>query len=124
MSWTLWALLGSCFSGLAVVLGAFGAHFLKARLSPDMLEIFEVGVRYQMYHGLALLAMGMLATRIDHMGLKVAGVAFVIGILIFSGSLYILVFSGQRFWGAITPVGGVGLIVGWLALTITFIRLR
>lgn len=100
--------------GLAVALGAFGAHGLKSRVTPEMLAIFEVGVRYQFYHGLAMLA------------LSVAGVTFwqnawtwravlgwLTGVVIFSGSLYLLVLSGQRWLGAITPIGGVALILGW-----------
>ncbi|MFW7379430.1 MAG: DUF423 domain-containing protein [Oligoflexus sp.] len=123
MNWTIWMIMGSIFSGLGVAFGAFGAHALKARLSPDMLAIFEVGVRYQMYHALALLGVGLLGTRVEHIGIKVTGITFVLGIIIFSGSLYALSLSGQRFLGAITPIGGVLFLVGWISLTISLFKL-
>lgn len=107
--------LGAFFAFLAVGLGAFGAHALKARLSPDMLAIFETGVRYQMYHALALVGLGLWAAlnpeaKSVH---KTAGL-FALGILIFSGSLYILSLSGVRAWGAVTPLGGLCFLGGWL----------
>jgi uncharacterized membrane protein YgdD (TMEM256/DUF423 family) len=114
--------LGSLFAGLAVVLGAFGAHALRASLSPADLATFEIGVRYQMYHGLTLLAVAWATTQWDSTSVTVAGWAFVIGIVIFSGSLYALVLSGHRWLGAITPIGGVALIVGWALLAWTAIR--
>lgn len=110
-------LLASIFGGLAVALGAFGAHALSERLSPSLLNTFEIGVRYQFYHALALVAVAFAIGRWPHMGLAVwAGWCFVAGILIFSGSLYVLVFSGLRWLGAITPIGGVGFIAGWVLL--------
>jgi len=108
--------LGSAFAGLAVVLGAFGAHALRASLSPEDLATFEIGVRYQMYHALGLLAVAWAMTRWETDTLQVAGWAFVAGILVFSGSLYLLVLSGNRWLGAITPIGGVAFIVGWALL--------
>ena len=116
MGWTIWIAVGSIFGGLAVALGAFGAHALQGRLSPRDLDIFETAVRYQMYHALALLACGLMATRVESGALRLAGAAFVIGILIFSGSLYTLVLSGLRWLGAVTPIGGVAFLVGWAAL--------
>lgn len=95
---------------LAVGLGAFGAHALKARLSPEMLAIFETGVRYQVYHALALLLLA--AVR----GPSKAGWCFTAGIVIFSGSLYILALTGVKKWGAVTPIGGVLFLIGWLIL--------
>ena len=118
MLWTLWAGLGALFAGIGVGLGAFGAHALKTRLSPEDLAIFEVGVRYQMYHALALLAVGAISMRLDSALIKGAGWAFVFGILVFSGSLYALVGTGVRVLGAVTPIGGVAFLVGWLMLTI------
>ena len=112
-------LLGSCSGFLAVTLGAFGAHGLKDRLGPDMLAIFEVGVRYQMYHALALLAVAWAFTRWPGPGVKSAGWLFVAGTVIFSGSLYLLSLTGARWLGAITPLGGLAFMAGWLCLAWT-----
>lgn len=114
--------LGAAFGGLAVVLGAFGAHALRSTLGPDDLTTFEIGVRYQMYHALALLAVAWAMTRWEGATLVVAGWAFVVGILVFSGSLYTLVLTGQRWLGAVTPIGGVAFIVGWALLAWTALR--
>ena len=108
--------LGSAFGGLAVMLGAFGAHALRDVLGPDDLSTFEIGVRYQMYHALALLAVAWAMARWESGILPAAGWAFVVGIVVFSGSLYALVLTGQRWLGAVTPVGGVAFIVGWALL--------
>ena len=108
--------LGALFAALGVVLGAFGAHALRSTLSPDDLVTFEIGVRYQMYHALALIAVAWATTQWESTTVTLAGWAFVVGILIFSGSLYLLVLSGQRWLGAITPIGGVALIAGWILL--------
>lgn len=102
--------LGAGLMFLAVGLGAFGAHALKARLSPDMLAIFETGVRYQVYHALALLLLASLR------GPSKAAWCFTAGIALFSGSLYILALTGVRKWGAVTPIGGVLFLAGWLIL--------
>lgn len=102
-------------SGLAVAFGAFGAHGLKERLSPEMLVIFEVGVRYQFYHALALLALTLGPDRIWRSPWAPrAAWAWIAGVAVFSGSLYILSISGIRWLGAITPIGGVAFILGWL----------
>ena len=101
---------------LAVALGAFAAHGLKSRLSPDMLGIFEVGVRYHMYHALALLAVAWASSRWPNGSTRAAGWAFIVGIVIFSGSLYILSITGIRWLGAITPIGGVAFLIGWFLL--------
>ena len=109
--------LGAVFGGLAVVLGAFGAHGLKNRLSEEMLAIFETGVRYQFWHALALLAVAMAAQPLwTSKWTTAACVAWSAGILIFSGSLYVLTLSGLRWLGAITPIGGVAFIAGWACL--------
>jgi uncharacterized membrane protein YgdD (TMEM256/DUF423 family) len=101
--------------GAAVALGAFGAHGLKARLEPEMLAVFEVGVRYQFYHGLALLACSFAPGSLwKGPWLARAGAAWLAGIVIFSGSLYLLSVSGIRWLGAITPIGGVAFIAGWV----------
>jgi uncharacterized membrane protein YgdD (TMEM256/DUF423 family) len=108
--------LGSLIGFLGVGLGAFGAHALKARLDPDLLATFEVGVRYQMYHALALLAVGWAHTRWPGAVLTASGWLFVAGTAVFSGSLYALSLSGMRWLGTITPIGGVALLAGWLCL--------
>jgi len=109
-------LLGALLGLTGVALGAFGAHALEGRLSAGDLEIFETGVRYQMYHALALLVVAWAATRWPGGGTAIAGWAFFAGVLIFSGSLYLLVLTNTRWLGAVTPIGGVSLIVGWAAL--------
>ena len=105
--------LGALSAGLGVALGAFGAHALKARLAPDMLAVYEVGVRYQLVHALALLAAGYACTRWPGTAVTTSGWLFVAGTLLFSGSLYVLSLSGVRWLGAVTPLGGVAWIVGW-----------
>ena len=106
-----------CVSALvAVALGAFGAHALRGRLVPDMLTTFEIGVRYQMYHALALLAVALAHGRWPGASLSLAGWLFVAGTVVSSGSLYALAWGGQRWLGAVTPFGGAALIAGWLVL--------
>jgi len=106
-----------CLSALvAVALGAFGAHGLRGRLVPDMLMSFEIGVRYQMYHALGLLAVGLALSRWPSSAVALAGWLFIAGTLVFSGTLYLLAVSGQRWLGAVTPVGGAAFIAGWLVL--------
>lgn len=108
--------LGCASALVAVALGAFGAHALRARLVPDMLVVFEIGVRYQMYHALALLAVGGVAGRWGGGAVAAAGWLFVAGTVLFSGSLYLLAFTGQRWLGAVTPLGGAAFLAGWAAL--------
>ena len=111
--------LASLLGGLGVALGAFGAHALAARVPTDLLTTYETGVRYQMYHVFALFAVVLAMTRWPDSNLPaIAGWLFVAGIVIFSGSLYVLVFSGQRWLGAITPIGGVAFIAGWILLAV------
>lgn len=101
-------------AGLAVALGAFGAHGLKSRLTPDLLDVFEVGVRYHMYHALALLAVAAAAPALwTSRWMPWAAGAWIAGIVIFSGSLYALALTGVRQLGMITPIGGVAFILGW-----------
>lgn len=107
------ALLGA----LAVGFGAFGAHGLRETLSPRMLEVYQTAVKYQMFHVSALLGVGILLKSSENNAwLKLAGFFFIVGTAVFSGSLYILSITGVRWLGAITPVGGVFFIVGWLSL--------
>lgn len=108
--------LGSLFGLLAVAAGAFGAHALRDRLSAEMLAVFETGARYQMYHALALLVVGWAAGEWPGSAASLAGWLFAMGIVIFSGSLYLLSLTGVRWLGAITPLGGVALLAGWAAL--------
>jgi len=101
---------------LGVALGAFGAHGLRTRLGPEMLAVFETGVRYQMYHALALLVLGALAPGIAGRLATAAGWSFTAGIVLFSGSLYLLALTDVRILGAITPLGGVAFLIGWACL--------
>ncbi len=112
----LFFLVGSISALIAVVLGAFGAHGLKGRLTTEMLNAFEVGVRYQIYHALALLAVAWAFSRWPRAEVTAAGWLFVAGTIIFSGSLYLLSLTGVRWIGAITPIGGVAFLLGWLSL--------
>jgi len=112
----LFFLAGSISAFLAVALGAFAAHGLKNKLTPEMFTIFEVGVRYQMYHALALLAVGWASTRWPGTAVNAAGWLFIAGTIIFSGSLYLLSLAGPRWLGAITPLGGAAFLLGWLLL--------
>jgi uncharacterized membrane protein YgdD (TMEM256/DUF423 family) len=140
------ALIGALSAALAVAAGAFGAHALRARLEPRMLEAFETGARYQMYHALALFAVAWIITRTVESGVVpgtalgtvagtvagasgaglpfalVAGWSFVAGTVLFSGSLYALALTGVRSLGAITPIGGVCFIVGWICLAVAAAR--
>jgi uncharacterized membrane protein YgdD (TMEM256/DUF423 family) len=117
-------LLASLFGGLSVALGAFGAHAMSGRFSPSLLATYETAVRYQFYHALALIAVVVVLGRWPQMATLTtwAGWLFVAGIVIFSGSLYILVFGGLRWMGAITPIGGVAFITGWLLLAWVALR--
>ena len=108
--------VGSVLAGLGVVFGAFGAHALKASLSPQLLATFETGVRYQMFHGLGLLALAWAISRWPERRLIPAAWLLLAGTVIFSGSLYLLVLTGQRWLGPVTPAGGLLLIAGWLSL--------
>jgi len=99
-----------------VALGAFGAHALRARLAPEMLAVFETGVRYQFMHALALLFVGQVARGGRTAPARLAGGLFVAGSVLFPGSLYALALTGMRAWGAITPLGGLAFLAGWLAL--------
>lgn len=113
---------GSGFALIAVITGAFAAHALKTRLSPDMFQVFEVAVRYQMYHALGLIAVAWAASQWSSQLITASGWLFVAGIVIFSGSLYILSLTGVRWLGAITPIGGVAFIIGWGCLLWVAIR--
>jgi uncharacterized membrane protein YgdD (TMEM256/DUF423 family) len=111
-------LVGALAGFLAVALGAFGAHALKGRLTPEMLAVFETAVRYQMYHALAIIGTGLVLARMDGWLVRAAGWFFTAGIVLFSGSLYALAFTGVTVLGAITPIGGLAFLIGWACLAI------
>ncbi|MBP6335383.1 MAG: DUF423 domain-containing protein [Bacteroidia bacterium] len=114
-------LSGTFFGGLAVILGAFGAHALKAKITPEYLSIFETGVRYQFYHALALILLGLGMDKISTGSAQIAGYSFIIGIVLFSGSIYLLatrtilgIDSWKSILGPITPLGGLCFVTGWI----------
>jgi uncharacterized membrane protein YgdD (TMEM256/DUF423 family) len=109
----IFLILAALSGFLAVAFGAFGAHGLRERLAPDMLAVFEVAVRYQMYHALALVGVALALARWPSSALQAAGWCFVAGTIIFSGSLYVLTLTGMRWLGAVTPIGGVAFLAGW-----------
>jgi uncharacterized membrane protein YgdD (TMEM256/DUF423 family) len=111
-------LIGAIAGFLAVGLGAFGAHALRARLSPEMLAVFETGVRYHMYHALAIIATALVMSRMSGFLVVWAGWLFIAGIVLFSGSLYLLAFTGVTVLGAITPLGGLAFLAGWACLAL------
>lgn len=112
-------ILGSLSAFIGVALGAFAAHGLKNKISSEMLTIFEVGVRYQMYHAFALFVVAWASTYWKEASFVTSGILFVTGTLFFSGSLYLLSVTGNRWLGAITPVGGLLFLWGWFALVWT-----
>jgi len=113
---------GGVFGFLGIVIGAFGAHGIKSRVTPELLVIFETGVKYQMYHALALIAIGVLLQRVQIPMLATSGWLMIVGTLIFSGSLYVLVLTGVRTWGAVTPIGGLCFLGGWFLFIISFLK--
>ena len=123
MRWSaLTGAFGAATGFLAVAAGAFGSHALKATLEPDLLEVFETGARYQTLHALALVAVSLALTRDSTRALRWAAALFAAGQLIFPGSLYALALSGTRGWGAVTPLGGLCYLGGWLALGLALAR--
>ncbi len=119
----LFLVVGALSAMLAVVLGAFGAHALRARLAPDLLAIYSTGVQYHFWHALGLLVIGVVAIHLpSSSALKLAGWLMLAGIVIFSGSLYVLALTGTRWLGAITPFGGAAFIVSWILLAVGVAR--
>ena len=118
----LWLLFAAVYGLLGVLLGAFGAHALKAKLSPDLLAVWKTAVEYQFYHAFALALVGLLLRGSSDRMLDAAGACFVAGVLVFSGSLYVLSLSNLRVLGAITPIGGLLFIAGWALLLYTVAR--
>ena len=109
-------LIATVYGFAAVALGAFGAHALKPVLTDYTRGIYQTAVDYQFYHALALLAAGLLQLHLNHRGFRLAGLCFSLGVLLFSGSLYVLALSGIHWLGAVTPVGGLLMLSGWLCL--------
>lgn len=115
--------LGSINAFLAVALGAFGAHALKNKLSEEMLTVYQTGVHYHIIHALGLLFIGILAQRISESTLvNWAGGLLFLGIVLFSGSLYVLSLSGVKAFGAVTPFGGVAFLMGWILLAVAALK--
>lgn len=118
-----WLLASACLMAfMSVAAGAFGAHALKQRLTPDMLSTFEIGARYQMYHAFAICLAVWMSNLIPGQLPLLAGWLFLAGIMIFSGSLYLLALTGFRLLGAFTPIGGLLFLAGWLCLITSLIR--
>jgi uncharacterized membrane protein YgdD (TMEM256/DUF423 family) len=116
-------MLGSLNAFLSVALGAFGAHALRSKLSPDMLNVYQTGVQYHMIHSIGLILIALLADKLGNSSLvNVSGWALFIGIVLFSGSLYALSLSGIKVLGAITPLGGVSFLLGWILLSIAAMK--
>lgn len=119
----LFLILGGINAALVVMLGAFGAHGLKARLTAEMLAVYQTGVHYHLFHALALLAVGLVASQIaDSVWLKWSGWLMLLGIILFSGSLYVLSVSGLRWLGMVTPFGGVAFIAAWIMFVIAIAK--
>src|SRR3569832_1731205 len=120
--------IGTCLAGIAVILGAFGAHALKAKLEPEQLQVFEAGVRYQMYHAFALILVAFLYEKLNPDLLNYSGILFIVGIIFFSGSLYLLAnksllgIERWKFLCPVTPLGGLCFIAGLLILAINIVK--
>ena len=122
MSRRLALVSGAIFGCVSVVAGAFGAHLLKDSLTPHLLSVFETAVRYQMFHALALLVTGFAMTDTASQVFRKAAWGFLVGIVLFSGSLYGVSLFGVRWLGALTPIGGIMFMVGWVCLVVGFVR--
>lgn len=116
------AAIGAVFGALGVALGAFGAHGLADRLTPERLETWKTAARYQLVHAVAMIALAALASVVGDQTVANTGIAWTIGVLIFSGSLYALCLSGVGALGAVTPLGGLALIGGWVLLAVGAFR--
>lgn len=120
-----WLVAGAVLAGLGVAAGAFGTHALSARLSPDLLDVFETATRYHLLHAVALLVVGLAAGRDAESRLwNAAGWLFTAGILVFGGSLYLLALTGARWLGAVTPIGGACFLAGWAVVAVAAARSR
>ena len=117
-------ILGAISAFLSVAAGAFAAHGLKPRLTPEMLEVFKTGAHYQMMHALGLILCALAVNHVSQSLANAAGWCFVAGTVLFSGSLYLLALTGVRWLGAITPIGGVAFLAGWACLAIAALRAK
>lgn len=117
-----WIVTGAVFGFLAVALGAFGAHGLKSKVAVDTLSSFETAARYQIYHALALILVGVLANTVSSPLLEWSGRLFATGVVLFSGSIYLMVFTGVTSLGVVTPFGGLCFLAGWAALAVAAYR--
>jgi len=113
---------GAVLMALAVLLGAFGAHALKTILSPEMLAVYHTAVQYQFYHSLGLLLIGLIGYHVQSKWLNWSGTMIVVGVILFSGSLYALSITGIKILGAITPIGGLAFVGGWICLAIGIVK--
>ncbi len=113
---------GAVFMALGVLFGAFGAHALKSQLSPDLLQVYKTGVEYQYYHALGLLLIGLIGFQLKSKWLNRAGLFIFAGIVLFSGSLYMLALTGIKWIGAITPLGGIAFVFGWISVAIGILK--
>jgi uncharacterized membrane protein YgdD (TMEM256/DUF423 family) len=121
----LFILLGSVNAALAVILGAFGAHMLKARLSPEMLNVYQVGSHYHFYHAIGMLVVGLLAAQLHNdAAVQLSGFLMLAGIVLFSGSLYLLAVTGLTWLGAVAPLGGLAFIAAWSVLAVAALRAK
>jgi uncharacterized membrane protein YgdD (TMEM256/DUF423 family) len=119
----IFLILGSLLGALSVMIGAFGAHALKKLLTENgRMDVFETAVKYQFYHAFALLITGLILFKVQYKFFDYAGISFVVGTLIFSGSLYILCITNVKWWGAVTPIGGLVMIAGWLFLAYALMK--
>jgi len=119
----MWSALGAISGFLAVAAGAFGAHALRGHLAPEALAAFETGARYQLAHAVALVAVGLGGgARFAARDVRVVGASWVVGSVLFAGSLYALALTGVRAWGAVTPLGGLGFLLGWAWLAVAALR--
>jgi len=119
---SIFYIIGSLFGLTGIALGAFGAHSLKAQISAEMLSVFETGVRYQMYHAFALIVAAWFLDVRQNRRFEVAAWLFVAGVVLFSGSLYVLAISGITSIGIVTPLGGLAFLGGWLSLVLGFLK--
>ncbi|MBI2712314.1 MAG: DUF423 domain-containing protein [Bdellovibrio sp.] len=117
-----WILIGAMSAFFGVVLGAFGGHFLKERLTEKAFSIYQIGIQYQMWHALALILLGVWGASQGSMDTSWPGMAFSAGIVLFSGSLYALALTDLHFLGMITPLGGVSFLVGWIGFAFLAFR--
>ncbi|WP_372773142.1 DUF423 domain-containing protein [Mangrovibacterium sp.] len=121
MTRTIFLIAAACLAA-GVIIGAFGAHGLKTKLSPEMMQVYKTGVEYHFYHAIGLLVVGVLSIHYPSVTLSLSALFLFLGILIFSGSLYLLALTGIKWLGAITPIGGLSFIAGWLFLFGAFWR--